>query len=247
MGKSLDCPRCAVSLVESRGARQTGARPGTAGRRRLPRGTRIAARACPLCGGVWLAAGLAERLKQVLADGGPIVLCKLAHGVADVPRDCRGIPCAVCRSPMELAFLERAGIVVDTCRLHGTWFDRGELQQLVAFVTAPGHHDRSAIAVGPNTTGPSPARFATGGVGVAAAVTGGAAAGAIAVAAASTLRGPTDALQAQPLLVDSGSVGGSVLEGAADVASEVVDVGAGEAVAEAGFSLIERIIDVFDF
>jgi Zn-finger nucleic acid-binding protein len=35
-------------------------------------------------------------------------------------------------------FGRRSGIVVDTCRDHGTWFDRGELDAVLEFVRAGG-------------------------------------------------------------------------------------------------------------
>jgi Zn-finger nucleic acid-binding protein len=35
-------------------------------------------------------------------------------------------------------FAGKSGIIVDICREHGTWFDRGELPQLLAFAASGG-------------------------------------------------------------------------------------------------------------
>ncbi|WP_438013722.1 zf-TFIIB domain-containing protein [Sorangium sp. So ce315] len=51
----------------------------------------------------------------------------------------RYVRCPACRQPMNRKnFAGRSGIIVDICREHGTWFDRGELPQLLAFVASGG-------------------------------------------------------------------------------------------------------------
>ncbi len=231
MGKQLACPRCsAQALVECQGAR-------------------IAAHACPGCGGVWLASSLAERLKESLEKGEAVGLCALARDVGeaaslkarvDAAADRVGIPCPACAAPMAHRLLERAGIVVDSCSQHGTWFDRGELQHLVDCTRDPRVRERFAARAA--SLAPSPA--STGRAGIAAAVVGGAAAGAV-VGAAGAAAGQD--LQHQALASDGGSGAGSVVEGVAEVASELVDAGdvVGGA-AEAGFSLLELIAGLFD-
>jgi Zn-finger nucleic acid-binding protein len=35
-------------------------------------------------------------------------------------------------------FGKRSGVIVDACRMHGTWFDAGELESVLEFVAAGG-------------------------------------------------------------------------------------------------------------
>lgn len=244
MAVQLACPRCSTqALVESRGAR-------------------IAAHACPGCGGVWLGSSLAARLQQALEHGQAIGLCELARDAGELAAlkarceaevDRVGIPCPACTAPMTHRLLERAGIVVDSCALHGTWFDRGELQHLVDCTKDPRVRERFAARAA--SLAPSPAssgRTGTGRAASAAAAVGAAAvgvAGVAGVASAGALAGsPADELQRQAIQGDGGSTASSVLEGAAEVASDVVDVGdVVEGVADAGSSLLDLITSIFDW
>ncbi|HET7540667.1 MAG TPA: zf-TFIIB domain-containing protein [Polyangiaceae bacterium] len=48
-------------------------------------------------------------------------------------------PCAVCQQPMNRKnFGGASGVIVDVCARHGTWFDPGELPQVLAFVKSGG-------------------------------------------------------------------------------------------------------------
>ncbi|WP_437312896.1 zf-TFIIB domain-containing protein [Sorangium sp. So ce385] len=51
----------------------------------------------------------------------------------------RYVRCPACGQPMNRKnFAGKSGIIVDICREHGTWFDRGELPQLLAFAESGG-------------------------------------------------------------------------------------------------------------
>lgn len=57
------------------------------------------------------------------------------------PLDCpmRYVPCPGCGQIMSRRnFGGQSGVIVDICREHGTWFDRGELPRVLAFVEAGG-------------------------------------------------------------------------------------------------------------
>lgn len=81
---------------------------------------------CPHCSGAFVGAELGLRLLAVLAP--------------DVPPPRVGIPspaCPVCRKDMRRVLA--AEIEVETCTVHGVWFDAGDLHQLVhAVATALG-------------------------------------------------------------------------------------------------------------
>lgn len=53
------------------------------------------------------------------------------------------VPCPDCRQLMHRrSFGQRAGVVVDTCKVHGMWLDGGELRRLIRWTQAGGrrHH-----------------------------------------------------------------------------------------------------------
>ena len=55
--------------------------------------------------------------------------------------------CPECRQTMaRMNFGGHSGIVVDVCRAHGTWFDRGELEAALDFVRAGGIEEDLATA-----------------------------------------------------------------------------------------------------
>lgn len=87
--------------------------------------------ACTACGGVWAGTGPANRVLSVLDPA----VRELAHAAErnaattrERPPQARARCCPDCRAP--LAVRELAGIGVDVCPEHGTWFDRGELQRV---------------------------------------------------------------------------------------------------------------------
>jgi Zn-finger nucleic acid-binding protein len=137
---SRHCPHCGA-----RGARAE----STSGELPCPRcGTALhAARVgdadvhdCAACGGIWLDADTfhavtadRERQSAVLAFAPPL---DRAQNAAETVRYA---PCPRCRGMMNrLNFARVSGVVVDTCRQHGTWFDRDELRRIVEFIQGGG-------------------------------------------------------------------------------------------------------------
>jgi Zn-finger nucleic acid-binding protein len=122
------CPRCTHLLVED------SARDGSS---------------CPACGGVFVShatlAALIESERPAAGSG--------AHPrhAAHVPGGgvVRYVRCPECNQTMSrMNFGRRSGIVVDACRPHGTWFDRGELEATMDFVRAGGIEEDMAEAYG---------------------------------------------------------------------------------------------------
>jgi len=51
----------------------------------------------------------------------------------------RYLPCPLCHASMNRVNFGRvSGVVIDVCKLHGTWFDAGELTRVIAFAAAGG-------------------------------------------------------------------------------------------------------------
>ena len=91
---------------------------------------------CEACDGTWLEADAFERLcasresQAAVLHGDP---ARRQGAVSPQPTTYR--PCLRCRTMMNrLNFGRRSGTVVDVCRGHGTFLDRGELHQVVRFV-----------------------------------------------------------------------------------------------------------------
>lgn len=108
---------------------------------------------CPRCGGIFVPrAALAEilcsaELGGALREGPPRNARRDSSGGWSVdvggavtPLDVvRYLPCPLCHTSMNrVNFGKVSGVIVDVCKLHGTWFDAGELTRVVAFAAAGG-------------------------------------------------------------------------------------------------------------
>lgn len=121
----LACPRCRVSL-QSVALGPTGA---------------VKVRECPKCVGLWanvetFEAICADRDQQAIVLGG----ASPPPGRIELKlEEVRYLPCPQCHTLMNrVNFADRSGVIVDTCRGHGTWFDRDELQHIVEFIRSGG-------------------------------------------------------------------------------------------------------------
>lgn len=123
MVEALDCPVCGRPLLGlDHGATE------------LP--------VCERCGGAWLDQ---ERSKRVVAGNLSPDERRLARLAAKNCRSTRAAGgyrstpraedgqrrCPQCDAPMVSHTVDALGIVVDACRRHGTWFDRGELRAVI--------------------------------------------------------------------------------------------------------------------
>lgn len=98
---------------------------------------------CPGCEGVWLDSAsfdrvCAEREQQaaVLGAAAPASDDQSATGQG---APVRYIPCPECAGLMNrINFAKCSGVIVDTCKKHGIWFDRDELRRIVEFIRAGG-------------------------------------------------------------------------------------------------------------
>lgn len=92
---------------------------------------------CETCLGVYLDAPTIERvLAERSAARAESILGALpakVNGAKMAPATY--IKCPDCETPMNRKqFARGAGVILDVCRKHGTWFDRGELPSIVEFV-----------------------------------------------------------------------------------------------------------------
>ena len=126
------CPRCRHPLEVA---------PGELGR----------AHECPRCGGIFVPRdALAEILCAAevggaLREGPPQRrhrgrrMVGRARGRLSALDAVRYVSCPQCHNAMNrVNFGKVSGVIVDVCKVHGTWFDPGELTRVVAFAAAGG-------------------------------------------------------------------------------------------------------------
>jgi Zn-finger nucleic acid-binding protein len=115
----LRCPRCEANLVLC-----------SVGQKTL--------NTCSQCGGLWVEKSIFQSIctheeEQEAVLGFQSEYLKTPSAGGRKPQRAY-IPCSECGSLMNHKNFSGSGVVLDWCRDHGSWFDRGELQQIVAFI-----------------------------------------------------------------------------------------------------------------
>ena len=84
---------------------------------------------CGRCGGIWLDNAGSTRVARAL-ERDVVNMADRASRTATTPFGSakKALPCPVCVAA--LSRTEHAGIALDVCTAHGTWFDRDELQEV---------------------------------------------------------------------------------------------------------------------
>lgn len=97
---------------------------------------------CPRCGGLFVPRdALAEILTSAEIGGAVDAYGGTMPAATHVPRldEVRYLACPLCHSSMNrVNFGKVSGVIVDVCKVHGTWFDAGELTRIVAFAAGGG-------------------------------------------------------------------------------------------------------------
>lgn len=139
------CAHCGVRVGEIPGAVADGNKRCPQCREPLRRtflGS-VAIAACAGCDGLWLDT---ETFKSICADRERQSLVIAGVGVPELKArfnpmldPVRYRPCPVCTGLMNrVNFGGRSGVIIDSCRDHGTWFDRDELRRIVEFIRSGG-------------------------------------------------------------------------------------------------------------
>lgn len=166
---------------------------------------------CGRCGGVFLGRASAQRVFEKLEAEVRTLAMTAAQSRTqnlEVSRSTPAGACPQCSAAMRLRRVEMAGISVDDCDAHGTWFDHDELRAWMDSVAQMRGH--------------------TIGKGAAPLVAAGVAAGAVGVAGAAAYAAyESDAAQEQvedAVAENSDTFADGVVEGIAD-AADAVDAG----------------------
>jgi Zn-finger nucleic acid-binding protein len=122
---TLSCPRCDRSFEELKLERHT-------------------LQQCPGCGGLWVdRQTVASICTEKEGQEAVLAMPRSEEGVSTEDNGPPGgrayVPCPVCRRLMNRrSFAGGSGVVVDWCKQHGTWFDRGELARVVSYIRSGG-------------------------------------------------------------------------------------------------------------
>jgi Zn-finger nucleic acid-binding protein len=114
----MDCPRCRESLQ--------GLRLGA-----------MSVHECAACGGLWVDPATFQKLCDDRDEHAGVV--SVLEGRVPTkpvtPDTVKYLSCPQCKKLMNrVNFAHTSGVITDTCKDHGVWLDRGELQRVVAFV-----------------------------------------------------------------------------------------------------------------
>ncbi len=120
-GKPLgDCPRCSSTLV------------------RLDVGA-VSLHECERCAGVWCDVDTFETVCSE-KEGQAAVIKRLGElGDPRHEHQVRYVPCPACGVLMNRSnFARISGVVIDSCKQHGVWFDAQELPSIISFIQKGG-------------------------------------------------------------------------------------------------------------
>jgi Zn-finger nucleic acid-binding protein len=92
---------------------------------------------CTRCGGLWVDSRSFRRICEETEEQTVVLKATAAptESPVDVSRPPRYWPCPECRRLMNRQnFARVSGVIVDTCKGHGVWFNPGELRRIVEFI-----------------------------------------------------------------------------------------------------------------
>jgi Zn-finger nucleic acid-binding protein len=101
----------------------------------------IHVRECEACGGIWIDPEALQRICDQREEHAAVTSALAARVPSrPAPTDAvHYVPCPCCTKIMNrVNFSKSSGVIVDVCKKHGVWLDRGELQRVVGFVDAGG-------------------------------------------------------------------------------------------------------------
>lgn len=102
---------------------------------------RTDARECSECGGLWLDPESLQQLANAHEETAGVVsvLAARTPRAGTSPDVVRYIPCPRCEKLMNRTnFAHSSGVILDVCKTHGVWLDRGELQRVLGFIEGGG-------------------------------------------------------------------------------------------------------------
>lgn len=105
---------------------------------------------CGACGGVFLAPGCAQKLAAALPDEAIKLSISASQAARYRPDTSPELHCPVCAQAMKRIRAAKAGVDLDVCQQHGTFYDHQEVEKVTAAIRGSGWH---APAVGAAVVG----------------------------------------------------------------------------------------------
>jgi Zn-finger nucleic acid-binding protein len=136
------CPHCGAKAARTIDESATLTCPGCRGEMR---GVQVGATSmfeCAACAGNWLVTETFTHLCLSREERGGIA-AMVGSGGIELAAPSRGsvryLPCPLCAKIMNREnFGRRSGVIIDVCKGHGVWFERRELQAVMAFIDSGG-------------------------------------------------------------------------------------------------------------
>lgn len=115
------CPRCQADM-----------KPVTIGTNHLLE--------CEKCQGIWADVASLEQITTEREKQAAVLGMPGSHPeTVELEKNIRYLPCPICRQLMNrVNFAHCSYVIVDVCKMHGTWFDKDELRRSVEFIRAGG-------------------------------------------------------------------------------------------------------------
>ena len=136
------CPRCRIALVAIPVAGMT-------------------IHGCPHCSGAFLGSACARILLERLPHEAIATAWRADAGARVAVNTALAVGCPFCQRPMQRTRAAAAGVEVDTCAQHGTWYDRNEIVGIAeALRRTRWHAPAAAAAVGVGVAGVAGAAYA---------------------------------------------------------------------------------------
>jgi Zn-finger nucleic acid-binding protein len=142
------CPECGAEVV----------RPGVAAQASCPSCKQVMsvlqlgdaqANQCGQCFGLWIEPAAFGRICQNTEDHAAVFGAPSLFPADPAHRELaavRYLPCPACAKLMNRTnFARCSGVIIDTCKHHGIWFDRDELHAIVKFIEAGGMDKSRAL------------------------------------------------------------------------------------------------------
>jgi len=149
------CAQCGAKAEQPREIDSVTLRcPGCGGEMRHEQIGETPMHACGACGSAWLAPETFTKLIADRAARGAAAASGAAAGPLSKPKPfrlagaaTRYLRCPVCDAMMNrVNFGDTSGVIIDSCAMHGVWFERDELHEILTFVEQGGLARRRAEA-----------------------------------------------------------------------------------------------------
>lgn len=95
---------------------------------------------CGACGGVFLAPGCAQKLAAALPDEAIKLSVHASQAARYRPDTSPALSCPVCAQEMKRIRAAKAGVDLDVCQQHGTFYDQQEIEKVTAAIKSSGWH-----------------------------------------------------------------------------------------------------------